>query len=87
MQPRTLTMSPRSKSRGNARIGRLPGAGLHLPALVAEDQVQIGLVGLGGAQLPGQNQKKAIEQLSFFERSQIRIKMSFILGEDYRKEG
>ena len=56
---------------GDARIGRLPGAGLHLTRLVAENQVEIGLVGLGGSELPGQNQEITIEQLSFFEGSQI----------------
>ena len=64
----------------NAGVCRFPRAGLQLPRLVAEDQVEIGLVRLRGAQLPGQNQKKSIEQLSFFEGSQIRYKNVFHSG-------
>ena len=56
---------------GDARVRGLPDAAFELAGLVAENQVQIGLVGLGGALLLGQDEEEAVEELAFVEVGQI----------------
>jgi len=69
--PRAFTMSPLSKSLAMRGFSGLPHAAFELAGLVAQDQVQVGLVGLGGALLFGQNQKETVEELAFVESGQI----------------
>ncbi len=55
----------------DARIAGIPNARLDLPRLVAQDQIQIWLVGLGRSLLLVQHQEKCVEVPALFERRQI----------------
>jgi hypothetical protein len=56
---------------GDARVVGRPDAALKLTGFVAEDQIQIGLVGFGGALLLGEDKEVAVEELALVEVGQI----------------
>ena len=56
---------------GDARIVRVPDAAFHRAGLVAQSEAEIGLVGRGGALLPGQDQKEPIEEFALVEGGKI----------------
>ena len=52
---------------GDARVAQFPDAAFKLAGFVAQNQVQVGFVGLGHALLFEQNKKKAVEGFSVFK--------------------
>ncbi len=56
---------------GDARVAGLPDAAFELAGFVAQNEVEVGLVGLGGALLLGQDEEEAVEELAFVEVGQI----------------
>src|SRR5208337_4517213 len=56
---------------GDARVSRIPDAAFELAGLVAQDEVEVGLVVLGGALLLGQDEEEAVEGPAFVEVGQI----------------
>src|SRR5271157_4930607 len=56
---------------GDARVSRIPDAAFELAGLVAQDEVEVGLVVLGSALLLGQDEEVAVEGPAFVEVGQI----------------
>ena len=56
---------------GDARVGGLPDAAFELAGLVAQNEVQVGLVGFGGALLLEQHEEEAVEELALVKVGQI----------------
>ena len=56
---------------GDARIAWIPDARFKLAGFVAQNQVQVGFVGFGGALLLGEDKEKAVEVPALFECGQI----------------
>ncbi len=56
---------------GDARVRWVPDAAFELSGLIAEDEVEIGLVGLGAAGLLGEQEKEAVEDAAFFKTGEI----------------
>ena len=56
---------------GDARVAGLPDTAFELAGLVAQNEAEVGLVGLGSALLLGQDEEEAVEELALVEVGQI----------------